>query len=184
MPDTPLRFLARRVILVFWPFSFDTGELTGHHTACIVLTINYGEVDALDIALQIPIFKDGAGLLSLLCAVLLVVTSLAHSILGERRLISPLLRQRGGVLDSDMARFLLRAAWHFMTVLFWVLAASIVAGGDRTGTTETVLLVATAIGVGGAGIYDLVKSRGRHIGWPLLVATGLAAALSAAARLG
>lgn len=133
--------------------------------------------------LQLSFPQEAAGLLSLLCAALLVLTSLAHSILGERRLIGPLLRQHGGVLDAPLARFLLRAVWHFMSLLFWILAAAIIAGAHRTGPTETVLLVSTAIGVGGSGIYDAVGSRGAHVGWPLLVAAGLVAALAAAARL-
>jgi hypothetical protein len=126
---------------------------------------------------------NAAELLSILCAVLLIFTSFAHSILGERRLIGPLLRQHGGVLDVPLARFLLRAVWHFMTVLFWILAAAIITGAHRAGATEIVLLIGTAIGVGGAGLYDFVGSEGKHVGWPMLVAAGLTAALAAAVRI-
>jgi hypothetical protein len=117
-----------------------------------------------------------------LCAVALVATSLVHSILGERRLIGPLLAQRDGVLNSQLARFLLRAVWHVMTILFWILAMGLWAGAGSTDRTLTVLLAATAIGIGGAGVYDAIGSRGRHVGWPMLVLIGCLAGVAALTR--
>jgi hypothetical protein len=117
-----------------------------------------------------------------LCAVALVATSLVHSILGERRLIGPLLAQRDGVLAHDLARFLLRTVWHFMTVLFWMIAAVLWTSAGSTDRAVTMLLAVTAIGIGGAGIYDAIGSRGQHVGWPMLVLIGLLAGLALAAR--
>ncbi len=118
-----------------------------------------------------------------LCAVALVATSLVHSILGERRLIGPLLAQRHGILSRDLARFLLRAVWHFMTILFWILAAALWFGASSTDSAVTVLLALTAVGIGGAGVYDAIGSRGQHVGWPMLVLIGLLAASGLFARL-
>jgi hypothetical protein len=56
-------------------------------------------------------------------AVLLVVTTFAHhSVLGERRLIGPLLARREGALASDLARVVVRFAWHLTSVSWVVLA--------------------------------------------------------------
>ena len=124
----------------------------------------------------------GTGL-TLACIGMILATSLAHSLLGERRLLGPLLAQRGGVLDSELARFLLRAVWHFMTLLFWILAMGLAAGLHSRDRAAFALLAAVAGGIGGAGIFDAVGSRGKHIGWPMLVLTGLLAGLALLTRL-
>ena len=118
----------------------------------------------------------------LACASLLAVTAGVHSVLGERRLVGPLLRQREGILQHDLARFLVRAVWHFMSVTFLILAVGLLASVSWWSKSETALLAATAIGIGGSGIYDAFGSRGRHIGWPLLVAIGLLAGLALLSR--
>ena len=112
------------------------------------------------------------------CAALLIITALLHSVLGEHRLITPLLRSREGILSGELARFLLRFVWHFMSILFAVIAAALIAYQQDAGSGRTVLLLGTAIGVGGAGLFDAVGTRGRHIGWPLLVLIGLFALLA------
>lgn len=117
-----------------------------------------------------------------LCIVLLVFTSLLHSVLGEKRLIGPLLAQRDGILASDMARFLLRSVWHFMTILFWIIAFCLWAGLHAPGMMQMACLGGTALGIGGASVYDAIGSRGRHIGWPFLLGIGLSATLAALAR--
>jgi hypothetical protein len=117
-------------------------------------------------------------LLVLSCAAMLILTALVHSILGEQRLIGPLLTQRDGILKLDLARFLLRAVWHFMSVTFAIIAVSLVASTGTWISTKTALLAASALGIGGCGLYDAVGSRGRHIGWPMLVLIGILAALA------
>ena len=111
------------------------------------------------------------------CSALLLITALVHSVLGERRLIVPLLRSREGILGAELARFLLRFVWHFMSILFAVIAGALLANQQDAGSGRTVLLLGTAIGVGGAGVFDAVATRGRHIGWPLLVLIGVFALL-------
>lgn len=111
-----------------------------------------------------------------------MLTSVVHSLLGERRLIGPLLRQRDGILAHSLARFLLRVVWHFMSILFWIIAAALVASSTSPDAALRVLLAATAIGIGGAGIADAIGSRGRHVGWPMLVLIGVLAAAALLAR--
>ena len=117
-----------------------------------------------------------------LCAGMLMLTAAVHSILGERRLIGPLLELREGVLQSDLARFLLRAVWHFMSIGFLIIAAGLIAGHGTEERTRSTLLVATAVGIGGAGIYDAIGSKGRHVGWPMLIAIGVLAVMAVLAR--
>jgi hypothetical protein len=131
------------------------------------------------VLLQSGLLLQGyGGVLAKSCAIALILTGLVHSILGERRLIGPLLAQRDGVLNSGLARFLLRAVWHFMTLLFGIIAVAIWVEAGSTDGAMKVLLLATAIGVGGAGLYDAVGSRGQHVGWPMLVAIGVLALLA------
>lgn len=111
------------------------------------------------------------------CSALLLITALVHSVLGERRLIVPLLRSREGILDVELARFLLRFVWHAMSILFAVIAAALVAHQQDASSGRTVLLIGTAIGIGGGGVIDAFATRGRHIGWPLLVLIGVFALL-------
>jgi hypothetical protein len=110
-----------------------------------------------------------------LVAGLLVLTGAIHSGLGEKRLITPLLQARPGILASAQARFLLRLTWHGFSVLMGVLALILLALIWRP---ETVLQ--TALGATGAvflisGLVDVVVTRGRHIGWPFLTAIGVLA---------
>jgi hypothetical protein len=113
---------------------------------------------------------------TLLCIVSLLATALVHSLLGERRLIGPLLLERHGPLADDLGRLLLRGVWHFMSVLFLVIAAALWSSLGANDRSATALLAATAIGIGGAGLVDAFASHGRHIGWPMLVLIGAFAA--------
>lgn len=115
-----------------------------------------------------------------LAATLLIVTGLVHSVLGDRRLITPLLSRRDGILASDFARFLIRFAWHLTSVTWAVLAVILVAIAHDPVTARWWASVATGAAFTGIGFYDLICTRGRHVGWPLLTGIGLAALLSLA----
>ena len=106
----------------------------------------------------------------------LILTGLVHSIGGEIYLLRPMFRKRGNrVLEHPLARMVLRFAWH-LTMLTWGLLAAILV--TSTWRPEAIGQVAF-LGTGGvfvaAGLVDLVWSRGRHIGWPLLTGTGVLA---------
>ena len=113
-------------------------------------------------------------------AALLVVTAIAHSALGERRLLKPLLRQKTGVLASGLARFILRFAWHLTSSSWLVLAVVLLALQFHPAHALKDALVVTGVAFATAGGIDAIGSRARHIGWPLLTAIGLAALLAAA----
>jgi len=113
-----------------------------------------------------------------IAAMLLVVTAFAHSMLGERRLIGPLLANRTGILANDLARTILRFAWHLTSVTWVVLALILVRLVRDPATARLWAAAGTAVAFISVGLFDAVASRGRHVGWPLLSGIGLAALLS------
>jgi hypothetical protein len=117
----------------------------------------------------------------LVSAGLAALLGVAHSMLGERRLIGPLLApdQRAGLLaKSSFARSILRFAWHLTSVAWWGLGAVLVAVAlAAPGRTEADVLIAVAGTLAVSGLLILAISKGRHLAWPVfLVAAGLALA--------
>lgn len=106
-----------------------------------------------------------------LSAVAMAFTGLAHSYVGEKRLIGPLLAQGIELLSGYRAN-LVRFAWHF-TSLFMILDALVVAW---PGTPVPLIKITGAMWLI-AGVADAVMTRGKHIGWPLLSVAGILALL-------
>jgi hypothetical protein len=94
-------------------------------------------------------------------AVLLVVTAFAHSVLGERRLIGPMLARREGVLASDLVCVILRFAWHLTSVTWVVLALILVQLVRNPATARVWAAAGTGVAFTGIGLFDAVASRGR-----------------------
>jgi len=113
-------------------------------------------------------------------AALLIATGFVHSLLGERRLLVPLLSMREGVLASKLARFILRLAWHLTSLTWITLALILIQLVHHAAAARWWAAASTGVAFTGAGLYDLICSRGRHVGWPLLTAIGIAALLSLA----
>jgi hypothetical protein len=111
---------------------------------------------------------------------LLVLTAAIHSLLGEMRLITPLMRERTGVLASAQYRFLLRLTWHLGSALSLALAATLLTAVWRPETVLRVVLAATGTVFLFAGLIDAVGTRFRHIGWPFLTAIGVVALIALA----
>ena len=111
-------------------------------------------------------------------AVTTFVTAFAHSYFGERRLIGPLVASNVGVMSVVLAKQIVRFAWH-LTSLLWVGQVLLFV---RVANDPSSLDRAVIGGIGvlhlGAGLFDAVFTRGRHIGWPLLAAIGCFALLS------
>jgi uncharacterized membrane protein HdeD (DUF308 family) len=106
-------------------------------------------------------------------AACVVVTCLVHSLIGEMRLIGPIMAIRTGVLQNDLARKVLRFAWHFMSALGLISAYVLIAAARNPLHADHILLLLIGIIFTGAGFFDAIYTRGKHIGWPLLVAAGL-----------
>lgn len=105
-----------------------------------------------------------------LSAAIMGITAAAHSILGEKRLIGPLLALDIGVMSSALARSVTRFAWHLTTVLMLLSALLVIWPGS-----PRPLVVITGGAWLAAGLTDAIMTRGRHIGWPMLTAAGVLA---------
>lgn len=109
-----------------------------------------------------------------IAAVLTIAVGLVHSVLGEQRLIGPLLapEQRHGMLaKSAFARGVLRFAWHLTTLAWWGFAAILAAFAvSPLAGHDGIVLVAIAIMFALTGLIALVASRGRHLAWPVFLA--------------
>lgn len=109
----------------------------------------------------------------------LVLTTLAHSIGGEIYLLRPLFKYRGNkVLENDLARLVLRFAWHLTSLMWLLLALLLYNAAYPLGPARDVLLLGVGWTFTAVGFFDLIASRGRHIGWPLLLGTGMFALMA------
>lgn len=111
-----------------------------------------------------------------LSAAFMATTALVHGVLGEKRLIGPLMTLDQGIMAVDLARKVVRFAWHATSVLMLVSAATVVWPGTPR---DLILLIGAAWTA--VGLFDAMYTRGRHIGWPILTLSGLFAVLGAAA---
>ena len=110
-----------------------------------------------------------------LSAAFMVTTAAVHGFLGEKRLIQPLMMLDQGIMGVDLARRVFRFAWYAMSVLMLVSAAVVIWPGTPRG-----LILLTGCAWTAVGLFDAVYTRGRHIGWPILTASGVFAILGAA----
>jgi hypothetical protein len=107
-----------------------------------------------------------------LAAILLVLLGVAHSVLGERYILTRLFRRDLPKLFGGQAftRNTLRFAWHLTTVLAFGLGAVL---WQLTGSPSPELLART---LGwcfiASGLLPLVFTRGRHLAWVVLFAAG------------
>ena len=106
-----------------------------------------------------------------LSAAAMTLTAIAHSIVGEKRLIGPLLARDIDLLSGYRAS-LVRFAWHF-TSLLMIVTALVVAW---PGTPVPLIQITGAMWLL-AGVLDAGLTRGKHIGWPLLSVAGIMALL-------
>lgn len=108
-------------------------------------------------------------------AAIMVLTALAHSIMGEKRLITPLLARNIDLLSGYRSN-LVRFAWHYTSVLMIVTACLVAWPG-----APVTLIWITGVVWLVAGVADAVLTRGKHIGWPLLSLAGVLALIGVSA---
>lgn len=102
-----------------------------------------------------------------LASVTMVTTAVIHSVLGERRLIGPLLAIEAPLLRNALARQILRYAWHLTSVLMGLSAVLVVWPLVPIGLIRLTGLVWLFV-----GIADAALTKGKHLGWPFLAASG------------
>jgi hypothetical protein len=103
-----------------------------------------------------------------IAAIILIVTGVAHSCLGEASVIRPLIANRDwqvAGIPRWAADPLLRFAWHLTTIAWWALAAVLVGVPIEIAFAVNCLLAAGLI---------LVVLPG-HLAWPLFLTAGLLA---------
>ena len=113
-----------------------------------------------------------SSLLLMISATLVLITCLTHSVVGEKRLIGPVMALRAGVLQSDLARQVLRFAWHLMSALGLIVAFLLFQYARNPSTIDPAMIVLIGLILAGCGLFDAIYTRGKHIGWPLLTAAG------------
>jgi hypothetical protein len=110
-----------------------------------------------------------------IAALLLAMTMCVHSVIGQRRLVRPLLDERAGVMKHPLARFIVPFAWHLTSGIGLVLAAILFAWAWAPNQARTIGLAMTGLVFTASGLVDAVGSRGKHIGWTPLTLIGLSA---------
>ena len=117
-----------------------------------------------------------------LAAFLMLAVGVAHSYLGERYLLMRLFRR-----NPDLPKLFgstegtvrtLRFAWHVTSIAWWGFAAIFVLLAHPP-VTPAALGTALAVPLLVTGAVVLLMSKGRHLAWPVFVASG-AIALCAA----
>jgi hypothetical protein len=110
-----------------------------------------------------------------IAALLLALTMCVHSVMGQRRLVRPLLDEGAGVMKHPLARFIVPFAWHLTSGIGLVVAAILFAWAWAPDQSRTIGLVMTGIVFTASGLIDAIGSMGKHIGWAPLILIGLTA---------
>ena len=110
-----------------------------------------------------------------LSAAVMILTAIAHSVMGERRLITPLLAHNIDLL-AGYRSMLVRFAWHYTSVLMVVTALLVAWPG-----APLPLVKITGVAWLVAGVFDAIVTRGKHVGWPLLSLAGILTLVGAGA---
>ena len=108
-----------------------------------------------------------------IAAILIVATMCVHSILGQKRLIRPILKQGAGVMQRPLARFILPFGWHLMSLFGLIIAAILLAWAWVPGQARSIGLAMTGLVFTASGLVDAVGSKGQHVGWAPLTLIGL-----------
>ncbi|QTD56372.1 hypothetical protein [Parasphingorhabdus cellanae] len=107
-----------------------------------------------------------------IAAILALATVLVHSIVGEKRLIGPLVTAGDGVMQEDLAKQVIRFAWHFTSILGLIAVYILAMAAYDFAAADVTLLAVTGSAFLIAGIYDAIVTKVKHIGWPMLAAVG------------
>lgn len=118
--------------------------------------------------------------LLVVAATLVFLLGAAHSYLGERYILIRLFRRADlpRLFGSDLfTRRTLRFAWHLTSVVWWGIAALLLAGAradSRTLPLAQVGAVVAATALASA-VVTFAGSRGRHLAWLVFLAIGVLA---------
>jgi len=105
--------------------------------------------------------------------VLILLLGLAHSWLGERKLIQPVIALEvfPALLGSDkLAKSTLRVSWHLLSLCWWGIAALLFYYANSNLPVPTPLLWMISGLFGLSGLAALYFSRGKHKSWVIFFA--------------
>lgn len=111
----------------------------------------------------------------ILAAVLLFVTGIAHSWLGERYILIRLFKRDGLPKLFGSTAFTagtLRFVWHLTTVAWWGLAWLILIAADGAVSRDQVLGVIGVVALVSAA-FPLYFTRGKHLSWLVFLLVGV-----------
>ena len=108
-------------------------------------------------------------LLATAAGLLIAATGMIHSVLGERRMIRPLLTS-GAFASMPRAGRAIRFTWHMATLLMLVTALTVAWAGTPTAIMRLIGAAYLLLGLLSVGM-----TRGRHISSPLFTSAGLLA---------
>lgn len=98
---------------------------------------------------------------------LLVLTGVAHSYLGERYILIRLFKRDnlpklfGG---TEFTTGTLRFVWHLLTISWWGIAALIILASGEPLQPKVILQVFSTVALI-SGVFPLYFTRGRHLSW-------------------
>lgn len=102
-----------------------------------------------------------------LALVLLILTGIAHSYLGERYILIRLFKRDnlpklfGG---TEFTTGTLRFVWHLLTVTWWGIAALLYQMSAQPLKAELILQIFGCVAFV-SGLFPLYFTRGRHLSW-------------------
>lgn len=109
----------------------------------------------------------------IVAGVLIVFTASLHSIIGEKRLITPLLASGIDLVKNPVARPVIRFAWHMTSILWLMISYFLVKSGLSGANDNTDLLLIVGFLHIGAGIYDGAVTKWKHVGWAPITLIGV-----------
>jgi hypothetical protein len=114
-------------------------------------------------------------------ALLLFLTGVAHSYLGERYILIRLFR-RGNLPElmggAEFTAGTLRFVWHLLTVVWWGVAVIVVQASGQPLDSRLVFNVFGAVALI-SGLFPLYFTRGKHLSWVVFFAVGAMLLLAA-----
>jgi hypothetical protein len=111
----------------------------------------------------------------ILAAVLMFVTGIAHSCLGERYILIRLFKRDGLPKIFGSTAFTigtLRFVWHLTTVVWWGLAWLILIAAGGAVSKDQVLGVIGVVALISAA-FPLYFTRGKHLSWLVFLLIGV-----------
>lgn len=111
----------------------------------------------------------------IVAALLLFLTGVAHSYLGERYILIRLFKRDnlpelfGG---TEFTSGTLRFVWHILTIVWWGIAILLLQASGKSLESKFVLEVFSSVAFV-SGLFSFFFTRGRHLSWLVFFAVAI-----------